>query len=115
LAIVRESPFEGLGRRAIVTMDSIELAALHEISERGFDETTAEHIATASGVSVRTFFRYFPRGKEDVMVLQFRRWVQQLGEAMRARPPHESSWTALREAVHSIPGAKGPVGCLPRR
>jgi AcrR family transcriptional regulator len=110
---MRGSPFAGLGRRAIVTMDSIELAALREIARRGFNETTAEHVAMASGVSVRTFFRYFPRGKEDVMVLQFRRWVQQLSDAMRARPPQESSWTALREAVHSIPGSKGPVGVSP--
>lgn len=84
-------------------MQTVEAAALRQFLERGFQETTAENIAAASGVSVRTFFRYFPRGKEDVMVLQFRRWVRHLTAAMRARPPNESAWTALRQAVHNIP------------
>jgi AcrR family transcriptional regulator len=106
---MRASPFAGLGPRAIATMDVVELAALREFADRGFEETTAEHIAMASGVSVRTFFRYFPRGKEDVMVLQFRRWVRQLGEATRARPPQEPAWTSMREAVRSIPALSGPI------
>jgi AcrR family transcriptional regulator len=84
-------------------MDTVEAAALRQFLERGFQETTAENIAAAAGVSVRTFFRYFPRGKEDVMVLQFRRSVRHLTNAMRARPANESAWTALRQAVHNIP------------
>ncbi|MFI5043011.1 MAG: TetR family transcriptional regulator [Acidimicrobiales bacterium] len=96
-----------MGPRAIATMEAIEVVALGEFSKRGFQETTAEHIAAASGVSVRTFFRYFPRGKQDVMVLGFGRWVRQLEEAVRVRPPQESAWTALREAVRGIP-ALGP-------
>ena len=106
---MRGSPFEGLGHRAIATMDVIEVAALHPI-DRGFEETTAENIATASGVSVRTFFRYSLEVEEGVMVLQFRCWVQLLGEATRRRPPQESAWTAMREAVRSIPAFSGPVG-----
>jgi len=101
--MTRGSPFEGLGPRALSTMEIVEVAALRQFLERGFQETTAETIAAASGVSVRTFFRYFPRGKEDVMVLQFRRWVRHLTTAMRARPTNESAWTALRHAVHEIP------------
>jgi AcrR family transcriptional regulator len=112
LTIMRESPFAALGFRAIATMEAIEVAALREFWARGFDETTAEHIAAASGVSVRTFFRYFPRGKEDVMVLEFRRWVHQLADAMRERPPHESAWTAAREAVRSIRLLGGAGGAL---
>jgi AcrR family transcriptional regulator len=99
----RGGPFDGLGPRALATLDTVEAAALGEFLRRGFQETTAERIAAASGVSVRTFFRYFPRGKEDVMVLQFRRWVQQLTWAMRVRPANESAWTALRAAVRMIP------------
>ena len=59
--------------RGIATMEGVELAALKEFVARGYDDTTADHIAAAAGVSIRTYFRYFPRGKEDVMVLQFRR------------------------------------------
>ncbi len=79
------------------------MAALREFASRGFHETTAEHVAASSGVSVRTFFRYFPRGKEDVMVLQFRRWIHLLTQSMRERPPQETAWSALRAAVRGIP------------
>jgi AcrR family transcriptional regulator len=108
---MRDSRFPTLGSKAIATMETIEVAALREFWVRGFDETTAEHIAAAAGVSVRTFFRYFPRGKEDVMVLEFRRWVHQLETAMRERPPQESAWTAARTAIRSIRllGATGGV------
>ena len=108
---MRDSPFAALGHKATATMEAIEVAALREFWVRGFEETTAEHIAAASGVSVRTYFRYFPRGKEDVMVLEFRRWVHQLETAMRERPPQESAWTAVRTALRSIRllGAAGGV------
>ncbi|MCU1346092.1 MAG: transcriptional regulator, TetR family [Acidimicrobiia bacterium] len=85
------------------TMSAIEVAALREFLERGFEETTADQIAAASGVSVRTFFRYFPRGKEDVMVVGTRRWMGQLQLAMQRRPPHENAWVAIREAARSVP------------
>lgn len=93
------------------TREAIELAALEQFWARGYEQTTARHVAEAAGVSVRTFFRHFPRGKEDVMVQEFRRWVAQLEAAMRARPPQESAWTAAREAVTSIRllGAPGEV------
>jgi AcrR family transcriptional regulator len=87
----------------LATMNAIETAALQEFLTRGFDDTTADQIAAASGVSVRTFFRYFPRGKEDVMVLGTRRWMGQLQLAMQQRPPHENAWTAMREAARSVP------------
>jgi AcrR family transcriptional regulator len=85
------------------------MGALKEFVRRGFHKTTAEHIAAASGASVRTFFRYFPRGKQDVMVLQFRRWVYHLSQAMHARPSGEPAWIAMRQAVRVTPllGARG--------
>jgi AcrR family transcriptional regulator len=96
---MRESPFAGLGQRGIATMDQIETAALHQFVQRGFDETTAERIAAAAGVSIRTLFRYFPRGKDDIIVLQFRRLLDQLAATYERRPPQESAWAALRATV----------------
>lgn len=49
------------GRRFEVAAVAIRL-----FSERGLDATTAEDIATAAGISPRTFFRYFPTKEEAV-------------------------------------------------
>jgi AcrR family transcriptional regulator len=100
---MRASPFDAYGKRGLATMEVIELAALREFATRGYEDTTADHIASAAGVSIRTYFRYFPRGKEDVMVLQFRRWMHQLEKAVRARPERESAWQAIRASVRAIP------------
>jgi AcrR family transcriptional regulator len=100
---MRANPFDAFGPRGVATMQVVELAALREFATRGYEDTTAEHISTAAGVSVRTYFRYFPRGKEDVMVLEFRRWMHQLEQAVRDRPLDEPAWTAIRAAVRAIP------------
>lgn len=49
------------------TAARLEEAALGLFRERGFDEVSCADIATAAGVSERTFFRHFSR-KEDVLV-----------------------------------------------
>jgi AcrR family transcriptional regulator len=103
MTLLDGNAFAGFGPRGIATMGAIELAALGEFCVRGFDETTAEHVAAAADVSPRSFFRYFPGGKEDVLALQLRRWIHALGAAVRARPPQESAWTALRAAVRAAP------------
>lgn len=48
------------------TRDELAVAALTLFEERGYDATTCEDIAERSGVSVRTFFRYFDT-KADVL------------------------------------------------
>lgn len=68
----------------------------------GYDGATAEHIAKASDVSVRTFFRYFPHGKEDVMVLTARRAMDVFEVALHERPADESVVTAVRAAIDSL-------------
>lgn len=63
-------------------------------AEHGFDHVTVEQIATAAGMSRRTFFRYFP-GK-DALLGEFLADVgQQLADRVEARPPEESAWAAL--------------------
>ncbi len=44
----------------------MELIALRLFTDQGFEETTVDQIATAAGVSRRTFFRYFD-SKADVL------------------------------------------------
>jgi len=84
------------------TSQAIEVAAIAMFMERGFEAPTAGQIARAAGVSVRTFFRHFPGGKEDVMLLEARRAMQQLKEALESRPPQESALIALRAAVRTL-------------
>ncbi|MFD7863290.1 TetR family transcriptional regulator [Streptomyces sp. NPDC059783] len=73
-------------------------SALQLLARKGFDAVTIDEIATAAGVSKRTFFRYFA-SKEDVVV----QFLADMGTGIRAelaaRPPEEPPSTALRHAV----------------
>jgi AcrR family transcriptional regulator len=83
----------------MATTYAIERAALALFVERGLDVVTAEQVAEASGISVRTFFRHFPEGKQGVLLLETRRGVELLKQALRRRPPHEPALVAMREAA----------------
>jgi AcrR family transcriptional regulator len=89
------------GLRA-VTRDAIraELTqrALSLLDERGFDETTVEDIATAVGISPRSFFRYFPT-KEDVVIGDLMPLGHLIEEALLARPEGEKPWVSLRASL----------------
>ena len=67
-------------------------------SEQGFDETTVEQIATAAGISGRTFFRYFP-GKAEVLWYSFDDEVESLRAAFAAVGPDEPMMSAVRRVV----------------
>jgi AcrR family transcriptional regulator len=93
---------DGRVRRGLAAAYAIEEAALALFAERGYANTTAEDIANAAGVSVRTFFRHFPNGKQGVMLLETRRHVDVLERALRRRPPQEPALTAMREAIRDF-------------
>jgi AcrR family transcriptional regulator len=90
---------DGRIRRGLAAAQAIEHAALALFVERGYQNTTAEDIAQAAGVSVRTFFRHFPSGKQAVMLLETQRQVDVLERALRRRPPQEPALTAMRQAL----------------
>jgi AcrR family transcriptional regulator len=90
---------DGRVQRGLAAAYAIEQAALALFVERGYVNTTAQDIARAAGVSVRTFFRHFPSGKQGVMLLETRRHVDELERALRRRPPQERALTAMREAL----------------
>lgn len=93
---------DGRSRRGPAATYAIEQEALALFAERGYENTTAEDIAKAAGISVRTFFRHFPNGKQGVMLLETRRHVDVLEKALRRRPPQEPALTAMREAVRDF-------------
>ncbi|MET7772568.1 helix-turn-helix domain-containing protein [Nocardia sp. NPDC005366] len=53
-------------RNRLRTRGDIASAAITLFEQHGYDNTTIEQVAKASGVSVATFFRHFP-SKEDVL------------------------------------------------
>ncbi|QWF85023.1 acyl-CoA-like ligand-binding transcription factor [Amycolatopsis sp. CA-230715] len=91
----------GLGRRELkkrATRAALSSAAIRLAIERGFDNVLVEDIASAAGVSPRTFNNYFSSKAEAVSARQIDRAVA-MADALRARPPEESLWEALTAAV----------------
>lgn len=69
--------------------------------ERGFDETSVEDVAAAAGISLRSFYRYFPT-KEDAVLADPRPFGEVVRDALAARPGSEPPWTAMRGALQPL-------------
>jgi AcrR family transcriptional regulator len=70
-------------------------------SEHGFEATTVDRIAAASGMSRRTFFRYFA-SKDDLVLARMVESGAELVGVLETRPVDESPWAALRAAFQLI-------------
>jgi AcrR family transcriptional regulator len=86
-------------RRAV----RVEIAtqALALFTEQGFDATTVEQIATAAGISERSFFRYFAT-KEDVVIGDPAPYALILQAALEECPADAAPWVALRAALGQL-------------
>jgi AcrR family transcriptional regulator len=90
MAVVEsEEPEDVWERRRIQVSLRIERAGLELLSERGLDDVTVDQIATAAGISTRTFFRYF-RNPRDVLTAVPLRESRRMCRALLARPVAES-------------------------
>ncbi|NLA35691.1 MAG: TetR family transcriptional regulator [Actinobacteria bacterium] len=65
------------------------------VDQHGLDGVTVEQIATASGISSRTFFNYFSC-KEEAVIGSDPRISDEAAEELRRRPAGESPVAALR-------------------
>jgi AcrR family transcriptional regulator len=74
---------------------SIAATALALFDEKGFDGVTVDEIAAASGISRRSFFRYFAT-KEDIVVSGHAAFGDRIIERVTARPQDEDVWVSLR-------------------
>jgi mycofactocin system transcriptional regulator len=83
-----------MARRRITSRAELEQVALDLFERRGFERTTIDDIASAAGISRRTFFRYFP-SKSDAV------WGDFDGELARMRMRLEavSQDTPLLDAI----------------
>ncbi|GGQ70415.1 TetR family transcriptional regulator [Kitasatospora griseola] len=94
-------------RRKAATQQEIALTAARLFSERGADGTTAEDIARAAGVSLRTFYRYF-RTKEDAVAPLLadgsRQWIELLAATAPGTPLLPALLDSARGSLDPSPG-----------
>ena len=86
-------------RKKAETRDALASAALRLADEHGLEHVTVDDIATAAGVSPRTFFNYFP-SKEDAIVGSSPAFTASVVQALRDRPDDEAPLESLRKAIH---------------
>lgn len=85
------------------TREEVAQVAFDLFAERGFEETTADEVAEAAGISRASFFRLFSSKEEAVFVaLEVTGGV--IAAALAARPAREDPWTALRSAFVEATG-----------
>ncbi|AJC54633.1 tetr family transcriptional regulator [Streptomyces sp. 769] len=74
-------------------------------SERGYEATTVEDIASAAGISLRTFYRYCA-AKEDALTPVLTSSVGVLVEQLAGRPVDEPLTSAVRAAFDAPASAR---------
>ncbi len=97
-------------RRALARREAaehVERTALRLFIDRGYDATTIDDIAAASGVSRASFFRYFG-SKEGVIFAAEARHRGRLMAALRARPAARSDCHVLAAALMEFFGSIEP-------
>jgi AcrR family transcriptional regulator len=76
-------------------------AAVTLFTDRGYDETTIDDIATAAGVGRRTFFRYFP-SKEDAISPDHEAGLARVAEVFAAAHPDEPTASLVLRAGETV-------------
>jgi mycofactocin system transcriptional regulator len=102
---------ERTGRPPATSRVDLERVALDLFVRNGFAETTVADIATAAGISRRTFFRYY-RSKNDVVWGDFDTLLQGMDDWLTRSPADLPLVPALKEAVvrfNAVPGEAVPA------
>jgi AcrR family transcriptional regulator len=86
-------------RRAV--QDDVAAIAFNLFIANGYEDTTVDQIAAASGLSQRTFFRYFAN-KEAVVSHIFEATGTDIADALADRPSDEEPWLALRRSFDDL-------------
>ena len=88
-------------RKKAQTRSAISTAVMLLALERGLDAVTADDIAAAANVSVRTFHNYFG-SKEEALIASWRSEFEVHLEELRARPPDEPILVSLECVLAGI-------------
>lgn len=85
-------------RKKRATRDALADRALRMAAERGIEQVTVEAVTEAVGVSVRTFFNYFP-SLEDAITRPAQDTAERTRRAVLNAPAELSALAALSEAI----------------
>jgi TetR/AcrR family transcriptional regulator, regulator of mycofactocin system len=80
------------------SIEDVEKAALELLARQGFDDTSAEEIAAAAGISRRTFFRYFGT-KNNIPFGNFSALLRELEDWLLSQPDDRPMFEVIVEAV----------------
>ncbi len=69
--------------------------------DQGFEQTTIDQIASAAGISRRSFFRYFGT-KEDIVLGDLAKQGELVRDALEQVPATVPPWEALRAALQAV-------------
>lgn len=86
-------------RRRAETRKAIADAALDLFLRNGYEQTTLDEIATAAGISRRTFFLYFESKEEILQAAQSTGFVEALRDAFDGVDDSKSPFVAVRKAL----------------
>lgn len=96
-------------RRRTQTRHEIAKVALELFRESAYDNVTAEKIAEESGVSLRTFYRYFS-GKDEVLSPIMTAGTDEFAGLIAERPADEDLCTAVERAYEQMRLRVGTAG-----
>jgi len=80
---------------------AIERAAIDLFLTNPYEQVTAQQVAAASGVSIRTFYRYFAT-KDDILLALPKRYAARIAERTASRPGAETAFAAMRAAIDEL-------------
>lgn len=98
-------------RNKAATRSALAEAAVRLAMRHGLDAVRNEDIAELAGVSPRTFSNYFAN-KYEALTFRHAERMRYAAEALRARPPGEPLWDAIRAAV-AAPWLEAQDGLAP--
>lgn len=93
-----EMPLGLRERKKLATREALADAALRMAADHGMEQVTVEAVTAAVGVSVRTFFNYFPT-LEDAFVRPDPDTHERTLKAVREAPAGLNTLEVLREAI----------------
>jgi mycofactocin system transcriptional regulator len=97
-AMPNAAPPRRAGRRPVTSRSEIEHIALDLFTDRGFDTTTVDDIATAAGIGRRTVFRYYA-SKNDIPWGAFDDQLHRMRATFAALPTDLPVMAGVRAAV----------------